>query len=418
MKICIVSQTYAPQDEGGAEISSRHAAHNLALRGHDVVVLSLGQKGNHQAEVGECKIDAPYRLHRVEFRNFYLPGAKKPDVSNLKKALWHVKSAWGAVRKKDLESFFIDEGFDLIYAQNSSRMQSALYRVAAQLNIPVCQHLRDYALLCPRTSMHYNGLNPNVPPLLSRVLTWRARSASRNVTTVIAVSNFVRQRFLDNGLFRDANFHVLHNTNTSAANFDANLRAARPTPEQGFTFGYLGALSREKGVEIMLDAFSALPLEYPARLIIAGRGNEDYVRSLKEKVSHLPKGRIEWLGHVTPEKIFSRSEVIILPSIWHEPQSRVLIESAIYSVPVFAARTGGSTEVIENYKTGTCYDAQDVKALSALMQNAACMDAKSWRAQFKEFFPGLSEFKGTAEETNFYDRLELILSDTVRVRTH
>lgn len=73
MKICIVSQTFAPQEEGGAEISSRHAAQNLASRGHDIVVLALGHKDIPDAPLGECLTDAPWRLYRVAFHNEYLP---------------------------------------------------------------------------------------------------------------------------------------------------------------------------------------------------------------------------------------------------------------------------------------------------------------------------------------------------------
>lgn len=156
MKICIVAQTFAPQEEGGAEISARHAALNLSAR-HTVVVLSLGRAGTAGAEPGECPTSAPYRLYRVPFRNAYLPGPKRPSVGRLTKALWHAKSAWGAVRAADLRAFFHAENIDLIYAQNSARLQPALYQVAADLGIPVCQHLRDYALLCPRTSMYRAG---------------------------------------------------------------------------------------------------------------------------------------------------------------------------------------------------------------------------------------------------------------------
>jgi hypothetical protein len=122
MKICIVAQTFAPQDEGGAEISSRHAASNLALH-HDVVVLALGLAGEAGAEPGEASTTAPYRVYRVPFRNSYLPGAKRPAVGRMTKALWHIRSAVGAVDEADLERFFQSEGFDLIYAQNSSRGQ-------------------------------------------------------------------------------------------------------------------------------------------------------------------------------------------------------------------------------------------------------------------------------------------------------
>lgn len=409
MKICIASQTFKPQDEGGAEMSSRHAAYNLAKR-HDVVVLALGLAGEHGAEPGETASTLQYRVHRVRYHNSYLPQAKRPAVGPFSKALWHGRNALGAVREADLIHFFTAEKFDLIYAQNCSRMQPALYRAAAKLGIPVCQHLRDYAILCPRTSMYRSGQNCSTPCASCRLLTLRARQASTTVKTVIAVSEFVRQRYLEHGLYSDADWHVLHNTNTARADFDAALLAARPEPEAGFTIGYLGALSTEKGVEVLLQAFCSLPTALNARLLLAGRGHPDFIDQMRRKVRDTgAENRVEWVGHVPPHYVFSRSEVIVVPSLWHEPQSRVLVESAVYGVPIIAARTGGSPEVVEQNKTGWTYNATDSEALRTLLHKAAENGATSWRTSLADRFPGLSYFSGTAEASGYYDLLEKIL---------
>jgi glycosyltransferase involved in cell wall biosynthesis len=415
MKICVVSETFAPQDEGGAEISSRHAARNLSTN-HDVVVLALGLDGIKGAEPGEVPSTSGYRIHRVPFRNSYLPGAKRPAVGALSKALWHARNAVGAVDAADLRAFFQAEKFDLIYAQNNSRMQPALYCVAANLGIPVCQHLRDYALLCPRTSMYRGGQNCATPCGTCRMLTLRARQATSTVNTVIAVSNFVRRRYLEHGLFTDADWHVLHNTNTVRADFDAALLAGRPDPTHGFTIGYLGALSQEKGVEVLLRAFCALPAALEARLLVAGRGHQGFVDQMQQIVRDAGVAdRVEWLGHVKPETVFARSEVIVVPSLWHEPQGRVLVESAVYGLPVIAARTGGTAEIVEGQGTGWTYDATDTNALRSLLQTAAESGAANWRASSADRFPGLVGFLGTAEDTGFYSKLEGILVSAMSI---
>lgn len=412
MKICIVSQTFRPQDEGGAEISSHHAALNLS-QNHDVCVLALGLEGDIDIPTGFQTTDDPYRIFRVPYKNSYLPGPKRPAVSTPKKAMWHLKNALGAVAAKDLERFFDAEKFDLIYAQNSSRMQPALYDVAAKMDIPVCQHLRDYALLCPKASMYKKGENCAKQCGTCKILTARMRHASQSVTSVIAVSDFVRQRFLKHGLFKDANFHVLHNTNTARKNFNADLLSKRPDPEPEFTFGYLGALSVEKGVEVIIRAFCALPADIPAKLLIAGRGHSDFVNEMKALSDKLAKGRVEWLGHVPPETVFSRSEVAIMSSLWEEPQGRVLVEAATYCIPVFAAKSGGIPEFVEKYHTGWTYPPKDINALTALMTKSAQNGADAWRTQLGDHFKGLADFDGTAEGTDFYNRLDAILTAAV-----
>lgn len=410
MKICIVSQTFAPQEEGGAEISCRHAAQNLASRGHDIVVLALGHKDIPDAPLGECLTDAPWRLYRVAFHNAYLPGPRRPNVGLIHKAIWHLKNALGSVASADLRRFFRDEEFDLIYAHNSTKMQPALFDVATELAIPVCQHLHDYAFMCPRSSMYTGKKNCEHPCGRCRLLTYRARKSIGSVRTVIAVSNFVSQRFQRHGLFSGCDFHVLHNTNTVRADFDGTLLSARPATEPTFTFGYLGALSEEKGVESLIDAFSSLPDSMPVRLLIAGRGHTDFISAMQARTARLPEGRVEWLGHVRPEIVYSRSEVILFPSIWHEPQSRVLVEAATYGIPVIAASSGGTPEFVEGNRTGWCYAPGESVELARLMANAAQHGAAAWRSHLPSLFPGLAAFDGTAEGTAYYDQLEDILT--------
>ncbi len=414
MKICLVSQTFAPQDEGGAEISSRHAAQNLSLR-HDVVVLALGLATAKNCAPAEHPIDAPYRLVRVNYRNSYLPGPGRPVVGKLTKIQWHLRNAIGAVDPQDLRHFFRSEKFDLIYAQNAARLQPALYDVAAELGIPVCQHLRDYALLCPRTSMYRGQANCKKPCSTCSLLTLRARRATRSVKSVMAVSDFVKQRFRANGLFPDANWHVLHNTNMAQADLNAELLAKRPDQAGQFTIGFLGGLTPEKGVEQLVRAFCRLPANLPAQLILAGRGQTDFIGRLQQLIAASAKAdHVIWPGHVQPETVFSKVDVMIIPSLWHEPQSRVLIESAIYGVPVIAANTGGSPEVVDGYRTGWTYPADDPDALFAMLSRAVRYGAAGWRQAVPDLFPGLAGFKGSAEDTGYYMRLENVLLAAAR----
>lgn len=52
MKIMVAAQIFAPQGEGGAEMSARMVSLELQER-HEVVVLSLGRPGDSIAPVGE-----------------------------------------------------------------------------------------------------------------------------------------------------------------------------------------------------------------------------------------------------------------------------------------------------------------------------------------------------------------------------
>lgn len=410
MKICIVSQTFAPQEEGGAEISARLGAVQLGLR-HDVTVLALGKAGDPVAPTGETRLSDGIRLVRIQWNNSYLPLPRKSSAGLMGRAGWHLRTALGAICSRELTQFFRREKFDLIYAQNSSFMQPALFTAAREANIPICLHLRDYGLLCPKTSMFRNGDNCERPCFDCSLLKQRVGQLDGRGMTVIAVSKALRQRFLDNGLLQNASWHVMHNTNSAESSFDASLVDRREPAAKHFTFGYLGAISEEKGIGDLLQAFNSLSEKGDARLILAGRGRDRDVAKFK---SLCTGSAVEFTGFIPPEDVYRQVDVMIIPSRWHEPQSRILVEAPIYGLPVIGTTRGGTTEVIEQHRTGWLYDPDKPGALAKLMENAVSIGQKQWWEQRDTLFPGIATFKGTAEQSNYYGRLETILLDAAK----
>jgi glycosyltransferase involved in cell wall biosynthesis len=405
VKICIVSQTFAPQAEGGAEISARAGAIELA-KTHDVTVLALGKVGDPLVPPGETRLAGNVRVVRLPWKNSYLPGHLKPSVNFARRAAWHLRTAFGALCVEGLAEFFRRENFNLIYAQNSSYMQPAIFQAAEDAGIPICLHLRDYALLCPKTSMFRREDNCITPCFDCSLINRRLRLRG-NGMTVIAVSNFVKQRFVENGVLVEADWHVMHNKNTPLQSFDTSA-IGRTTPvERVFTFGYLGALAKEKGVPDLIKAFKALPAGSNARLVLAGRGRpgeEDRIKRLGSVAN------VEFRGFVTPQEIYRIADAVVVPSLWHEPQSRILVEAGVYGVPVIGSTRGGTPEIIEAGKTGWCYDPDQPGALAGMLAKAVSIGPERWWQRRDELFPGIASFDGTAEQSGYYDRLEKILT--------
>ena len=405
MKICIVAQTFAPQEEGGAEIVARMCAAELS-RYHDVIVLSLGLEGDEIAPPGESKNSDGIRVLRVNWHNSYLPGPRKPAIGKLAKLLWHLRSALGATSASDVKQLLLREKVDLVYAHNSARMQPAIFEATSALGIPLCLHLHDYALLCPKSSMFRSSGNCDKPCLECRVLTARIKSSSGDGVTVISVSDALRQRFLRNGVLPKADWHVLLNANRSEALFQAPLVGRDRGTSERFTFGYLGALAEEKGIEDLIRAFLKLPRRDDATLLVAGRGREDYVQHLKSLVGDAP---VTFLGFVPPEEVYKVADVIVVPSRWHEPQSLILMEAATYGVPVIGTERGGTPEILRDLGTGWCYDPDKDNALADTLDRALSIGHERWWPERNTHFPGIEGFRGTSEASGYYQRLNDIL---------
>lgn len=363
MKILLVAQTFAPQKEGGAEIVARRIADALSHR-HELRVLSLALPGVPLPEgaAGEPVID------RLAYHGAWLPEVgKRPDKAAPARLLWHGRNAVGGVRAGELADYLADYRPDVIYAHNSTAFQPQLGRLAKAMSIPMVQHLHDYALLCPGASMYRRGRNCARQCTMCRLLTSRWRAAMREpVSDAVAVSSFVRDRLRGAGVLPTARWHVLHNVEPPerlAAYARAPRHAGAP-----FTFGFLGALTPEKGIDALLEAFAALPAGR-ARLLVGGVGAQDY----SERLIAASGPTVEWRGHVDPNALLAETDALVVPSLWHEPQGLVVIEGVGRGLIVVGSDCGGITEVLRAYSRGILYDPDRPGALQAALQAAMAL---------------------------------------------
>jgi glycosyltransferase involved in cell wall biosynthesis len=175
------------------------------------------------------------------------------------------------------------------------------------------------------------------------------------VTRFIAVSDFVRRVHVEAGLPED---RVV---------VKPNFAWPAPRPQgPGGPFLYLGRLSAEKGVEILLRAWRP----DLGRLVIAGDGPEG------ARLRALAGEAVEFLGAVPPERareLVAEARALLVPSLWYEAFPRVIVEAYASGVPVVASRIGALPEVVEEGVTGLLAEPGDpaswAEALSRLRED-------------------------------------------------
>jgi glycosyltransferase involved in cell wall biosynthesis len=111
---------------------------------------------------------------------------------------------------------------------------------------------------------------------------------------------------------------------------------------------FAGRLSKEKGIEILLETASQLPNNY--HLLIAGSGPlEEKVRKLSDE-----KTNLHYLGYQSKQNMLSLirgSDLLIQPSL-EEGISSTLLEAMACGTCILGSDIEGISEVIENNKTG------------------------------------------------------------------
>jgi glycosyltransferase involved in cell wall biosynthesis len=116
--------------------------------------------------------------------------------------------------------------------------------------------------------------------------------------------------------------------------------------------GTIARLHRQKGVLFLLLAAPMILDRFPeARIVIAGDGPLD--KRLRQKARGLGLGdRVLFLGARTDAgEVLALFDIFVLPSLW-EGLPFVLVEAAALGKPIVSTAVDGTSEVIDDGKTG------------------------------------------------------------------
>lgn len=111
-----------------------------------------------------------------------------------------------------------------------------------------------------------------------------------------------------------------------------------------------GKLTAVKGFESLLEALSSTSVRLP--LVVAGEG--PLRRHLHRRAGELGVEAIflGWVDSAPLLRLMQKARAVLLPSLWEEPLSRVLLEAMSLGVPVISWAVGSSREVIEHGVNG------------------------------------------------------------------
>ena len=126
---------------------------------------------------------------------------------------------------------------------------------------------------------------------------------------------------------------------------------------------YAGRLSKEKGIDILLQAAKILPSKY--NLIILGNGpEENKVRDVADS-----KTNVHYLGYQSKQNTISLirgSDLLVQPSLM-EGVSSTILEAMACETCVVASDVGGNSEIIDNDDTGMLIKPNNREELSDII---------------------------------------------------
>jgi len=145
-------------------------------------------------------------------------------------------------------------------------------------------------------------------------------------------------------------------------------------PADQHRFLYVGRLSADKGVRLLLDAWARADVD--AELAIVGTG--DLGADVAAAASRDP--RIRWAGQVPASGVADElraARAVIVPALWDEPFGRTAAEALAYGRPVVTTGRGALSEIVDE-STGWIVE-PTVEALAATLREAASSETLAER---------------------------------------
>ena len=127
---------------------------------------------------------------------------------------------------------------------------------------------------------------------------------------------------------------------------------------------YVGRITPEKGVQVLLQALPSILERHPnVRLLVAGRNSEQ----MQPLVDELGIGdAVELLGFVDSETrdcLYRSVDAAVFPSLY-EPFGIVALEAMAAGCNVIASEVGGLAEVVDHRRTGLTVRANDSQSIA------------------------------------------------------
>jgi glycosyltransferase involved in cell wall biosynthesis len=152
-----------------------------------------------------------------------------------------------------------------------------------------------------------------------------------------------------------AGFAPADDRERAAARHAFGLDPGRPTA------GFVGALVREKGADVAIDALAHID---ELQLLVAGDG--DQRGALQERAARVSPGRVVFAGSVGRARdAYAAVDVVTLPSRGGDSMPAALIEAGLMAIPAVATPVEAVPEIVVPDVTGCIVRGDDPDALAA-----------------------------------------------------
>ncbi|MBZ5736900.1 glycosyltransferase [Nocardioides mangrovi] len=338
-----------------------------------------------------------------------------PPPGVIPRARAAARTLWSETCRRSLARFLDDFQPDVAHVHNIyHHLSPSILAALRSHGTPVVMTLHDYKLACP--SYHFlagdeictkcldghfrhavetrckGSLSSSALVALEARL-HRTLHLYDPVDVFISPSRFLGEMIRSAGVYPDR---------LEQLGFPVDSSAIPVKKQAGGPVVFVGRLSREKGVDVLLDAMARLP---DARLVVVGEGPQR--QELERHAAEVAGGRVTFTGQVARTEalaLLRSATVSAVPSRWLENLPMSVLEAHSSGVPVVVSDLGGLPELVSPEVDGLVVRSGDADALALALR--ALLDDPDRALELGR--AGRRRVESSARPSDHVDRLSAI----------
>ena len=395
MKVLLISSFFPPTHTAGTEKRTLAYALGLLKLGHEVQVVCAGnwKEGEHYWNDYSDEVYQGIRVRRIHLNWLLAPDPNRYLYCNpiVEEHLGQWVKRWTP---------------NLVHVTSCLTLSASVIESVRKNNIPIVLTLTDFWFVCPRVNLLkgdgalcdgrtsawdclkcklwdsgvYRGISSVFPESVgARILTWASHYPHLNRLRGLrgmALNMNERKAYLSK-MLKTVDFitapsaalaeiigltHPSQNIKVVYSGHDLSWMKSLPRKKTSdvLRIAYIGQIISIKGVHTLISAICSADIAGRAVLAIFGDQNKDleYFHELKGFAAE-HKEMVKFNGAFSHDKlgdILSEIDVLVVPSLWHENNPRVIQEAYAAKVPVVAANVAGISEFVQHEVNGLLFE--------------------------------------------------------------
>ena len=321
--------------------------------------------GYQQRGGEDSVVDSEIDMLRTHGHQVQVYRRHNDDITGMSRPQLLADTLWSRRTIDDITALVREQAPDVIHVHNTLPLVSpSVFWAAHRLSIPIVQTMHNFRVACLDATFLrngqvcedclgkvpwrgvvracYRGSATQSAVMATMLMAHRAAGTYRHkVTRYIALNEFCKRKLVAAGLPAER------------ISVKPNFLEWRDPPAEGERHGglYVGRLSTEKGILVLLKALAAYAAA-EVRVVGTGPFSADVQAQSGERALGF-RPLAEVLG------LMASAAYLVLPSVCYEGFPRTIVEAYACGLPVIASRLGSMAELVDEGETGLLFKPDD-----------------------------------------------------------